>query len=86
MKYLIIAMALLLGACSEEGVARSNPNEVVTDQCLRAKLAQQCLKDAPAGPMAAKYNDWDEVVNQCDTNAMYQSRRRRQYVLPECAL
>jgi len=36
--------------------------------------------------MAAKYNDWDEVVNQCDTNAMYQSRRRRQYVLPECAL
>lgn len=86
MKYAIIIAALLLSACSEEGVAHNHGNDVVTDQCLRAKLAQQCMKDLPKGPMAPKYNDWDEVVNQCDTNAMYQSRRRRQYVAPECAL
>jgi len=86
MKYLIIAVALLLGACSDEPY-KPNPNEVVTDQCLRIKLAQQCMKDLPKGPnIVGTSNDWDEVVDQCDTNAKYQARRRRQYVAPECAL
>lgn len=87
MKYAIIIAALLLSACSEEGVARQQQHEIVTDQCLRIKLAQQCMKDVPKGPQrTGTSNDWDEVVAQCDTNAWKQSRRRRQYVEPECAL
>jgi len=41
------------------------------DQCLRATLFQQCLKALPAGPLATKYNDWDEVVKECQIASQY---------------
>lgn len=85
MKYIIIIMALLLSGCHEDDIDHSM--DVVVDQCLRIKLAQQCMKELPKGPQyVGTSNDWDEVVKQCDNNAYYQSRRRRKYVVEECAL
>lgn len=85
MKHTIIIIALLLAGCDEEIVDHSM--DVVVDQCLRIKLAQQCMKELPKGPQyVGTSNDWDEVVQQCDNNAYYQSKRRRKHVAEECAL
>lgn len=45
------------------------------DQCIRAELFQACLAAVPAGPQATKYNDWDEVVSECGTQARTMSVR-----------
>jgi len=39
MKYLIIAMALLLGACSEEGVAHNQTTSSPTNACVLSWLS-----------------------------------------------
>lgn len=31
----------------------------------------ECLRTAPAGPQSTKYNDWDEVVEACGSEAYY---------------
>ena len=54
------------------------------DQCLRAKLFEQCLNALPAGPQSTKYNDWDEVVNQCEIAAYRHSFRKMRYIKEEC--
>jgi hypothetical protein len=54
------------------------------DQCLRATLFQQCLKALPAGPLATKYNDWDEVVKECQIASQYQSHRKLKNIKEEC--
>ncbi len=54
------------------------------DQCLRAILFQQCLKALPAGPLATKYNDWDEVVKECANVARFQSARKLKNIKEEC--
>jgi len=51
---------------------------------MRREIFQQCMKALPAGPSATKYNDWDEVVAQCDSVAHYQSLRRKSQIKPEC--
>ncbi len=76
------AICFVVAGCS----GKEKPKDRVIDQCLRIQLAQQCVKDLPAGPVETKYNDWDEVIGQCDSNARYQSVRNRQYVKPECAI
>ena len=82
MKKSITALfAALLCAC---GQPPESP--YVSDQCLRAEIFQRCLKDLPSGPLATKYNDWDEVVDSCENAAYYQSKREREVVKPECRL
>lgn len=71
-----IAMAVLTG-CDAEGTSRP-------DQCLRAKIFTDCLKNAPTGPKQTKYNDWDDVVDSCEQAAYYQSRRHILTINPEC--
>lgn len=75
-------ICFLVAGCSNN---QQSLSDKVHDQCLRIQLAQKCLESLPAGPVETKYNDWDEVVKQCDDNAMYQSVRERKYVKPECA-
>ena len=75
---LIIPVLFLLTGCAEEG------QQTKTDQCLRAKLFQQCLDKIPEGPIATKYNDWDEVVKTCDSAALYQSKRKKTHIKDEC--
>ena len=78
MKYIVLLLLVLLVSCDK-------PYEnIITDQCMRIQLAQQCMKDIPKPPNVTHYSDWDEVVGQCDDNAYYQAKRKREFVKPEC--
>ena len=74
----ILVVALL--ACAEENDRIST----ITDQCKREQLFSDCLKNLPHGPDVTKYNDWDEVVQQCGSIAHSISRREPQFIAPEC--
>ena len=69
MKKLILFAALLAVPGCEQ------PNAV--DQCRREELFQACMHALPAGPASTKYNDWSEVVSECDDHARYTSVRAR---------
>lgn len=58
----------------------------INDQCMRNELFQQCMASLPAGPISTKYNDWDEVVEACQSVAYYHSIRPRGAVEPACRL
>lgn len=45
------------------------------DQELRTEIFMKCLSVVPAGPLATKYNDWNEVVDSCEDAAYRQSKR-----------
>lgn len=79
MRALLFALSSLLLASCED-----SPRDLITDQCLRVALFQQCIHNLPAGPSTTKYNDWDEVVKACDQVAYYQSKRPRFAITPEC--
>jgi len=57
---------------------------VDVDQCMRIELFNSCMKRLPAGPQSTKYNDWDEVVNQCNRVSLQQSVRKIENIKPEC--
>jgi hypothetical protein len=83
MKNLVVILSVLvLSACSDDKPILKSAN--IVDQCLRNKLFEQCLKVVPAGPLATKYNDWDEVISTCGGEAYRQSLRYRSFVKPEC--
>lgn len=70
--YMLLCISVILAGCSEDSefFCPYKP-----DQELRAKLFQECLKLIPKGPQVVKYNDWDEVVSECGSQAYYQSMR-----------
>ena len=68
---------LLLAACSKD-------DKRVANQCLRRELFNECMKMLPAGPVATKYNDWDEVVAECGSQAYYMSHRKESTIPPGC--
>lgn len=72
--------AMLLAGCMPEPPKKTSDY----DQCLRAELFQACIKSVPAGPQAAKYNDWSEVVEECGNQASYQSVRPVTQIKKEC--
>lgn len=83
MKKLLLALSvMMLTACSEEIPVMQNQH--IVDQCLRPILFDKCMKALPAGPLATKYNDWDEVVSECGRQAYYQSIRNRKFITAEC--
>lgn len=61
-------LLLLLAGC--DGVKQPT---YVLDQKLRHEYFLQCLKAVPAGPVQTHYNDWDEVVDSCDSAAYHQA-------------
>jgi hypothetical protein len=69
MKKIFILAFLLLSGCND--MPRWE-----TDQELRAKLFQECLKAVPKGPDSVVSNDWAEVVDSCENAAYYQSQRK----------
>ncbi len=77
---LVVCSVTLLAACEP------SPDAATSDQCLRAELFQQCMKALPAGPQVTKYNDWNEVVNACESATYYQSLRARRSIKPECRI
>ena len=84
MKYIILLSVLLLVAC-DNGTINVPPDKVViTDQCLQREIFKECLTVVPAGPLATKYNDWDEVVIECRRSANYMAQRQRGTIKEEC--
>lgn len=73
----------LLAACQP----KPDGNYVIReelDQCRRVELFESCLQLAPAGPQSAKYNDWSEVIGECEGFATRAAYRDPAYVKPEC--
>jgi hypothetical protein len=84
LKYIILMLAVTLSAC-DNGTINVLPDKVViTDQCLRREIFKECLTVVPAGPLATKYNDWDEVITECRHSAYYMSQRQRGIIKEEC--
>jgi hypothetical protein len=79
-KLLLIFGVVALSACDKETMEP----KLTIDQCLRAQLFNQCIKTLPPGPLATKYNDWDEVVSECGSQSRNLSYRNREFVKPEC--
>lgn len=80
---LLLAIALLaLAGCEKTTYVQ----DWGADQCLRRELFQSCMKALPAGPQSTHYNDWDEVVKQCENAAYYQSLRKTAHIKPECQI
>jgi hypothetical protein len=75
--WLAVLSLVFLSGCTET---------TATDQCLRREIFFQCLNSLPAGPVATKYNDWDEVVSQCGTEAAYQSIRKKSQITAQCGV
>jgi len=89
LKYVILLLAITLTACgknaSDTTAYAFDPEDViVVDSCLHRELFNECMKALPAGPVATKYNDWDEVVKECRHGARYMAKRARRHVSPEC--
>jgi hypothetical protein len=72
-------IAIYLSACDG-----GPPDPTQPDQCLRREIFMQCLGTVPKGPDSTKYNDWDEVVSECENAAYYQSKRQRSRIKEEC--
>ena len=82
MRRTLIGAASLLTAVLAGGCAESTG----PDQCLRREIFQQCMKALPAGPQTTKYNDWDEVIGNCESVAYYQSLKKTTQITAECGL
>lgn len=65
----VAGLSLLLAACSDD---RYPVYEVRPDK--RIERFDACMKALPPGPQSTHYNDWDEVIWQCDNIAYYQSK------------
>lgn len=74
MKKRAFILVALIGLLSV-GCDRAPMETREADQCLRAELFEKCMNLLPAGPDETVYNDWDEVVSECGTQAYYQSIR-----------
>ena len=47
-----------------------------TNQKERQRIFKECMEILPAWPVETVYNDWDEVVAECDNVAYYQAREK----------
>lgn len=79
------ACSALLGALLLAGCTKSDFVAPKVDQCLRREIFEGCMKLLPAGPQSTQYNDWSEVVEECESAAYYQALRRPELILPACA-
>ena len=81
MRAIAALLTMLLAGCGADGATKRATGP---DQCMRAVLFKQCLAALPAGPVDTKYNDWDEVVAECQSASYYQSLRLLDHINPEC--
>jgi len=82
--FALIVVAVVAGAlagCSKGGVLEP---QYGYDQCLRREILKECMVALPAGPVSTKYNDWDEVVAECGTQASRLAWRNLDTVKAEC--
>lgn len=74
---LIFILAAIVSGCDDSDLQ-------MPDQCMRVELFKSCMQLLPAGPVSTHYNDWDEVVNECDMVARKQSLRRKFQIKKDC--
>lgn len=67
---ILMVFMVLLGVTACE----NKSPRYVDNQELRRVLFKSCMKLLPEGPKETTYNDWDEVVAECDNVARYQAR------------
>lgn len=70
-RIILIALLIVLSGCSDSPWCAQGVN-----QKIRRERFDSCLKNIPKGPQTTKYNDWAEVVSQCDNIAYYQSMEK----------
>jgi len=72
MKKLILILTVLgILGCTPEPTHRWE-----TDQELRQELFFKCLEKIPKGPSYTKYNDWAEVIEECDSAAYHMAQKK----------
>ena len=82
---LLIVATALLSACEDARTPEWYASRATTDQCMRAVLFKECLTALPKGPESVTTsNDWDEVVDECDSTARRMSQRPEKFVKEEC--
>ena len=62
-------------AVQQKEVDRERAEEAAQN-AVAERIFMECLQRLPAGPVAAKYNDWDEVVDSCKSSAYSFARYR----------
>lgn len=85
-KYVLLLSVLILMGCDKDETLEKIKSKTCIDQCKRTVLFQQCLKIVPKGPQTTKYNDWDEVIQKCESSAYFQSKIKCEFVKPECQM
>lgn len=68
MKKIFLILLVFLAGCEEY-------SKYETNQPLRRQIFLECMKALPAGPQSTHYNDWNDVVNSCESAAYYQSQQ-----------
>jgi hypothetical protein len=85
---ILLLTALVLAGCTEKAdgtlTTAKKEDTAQVNQCMKAELFYKCLNTVPAGPSATKYNDWDEVVQQCEYAASHMSYRKYSTIPEEC--
>lgn len=86
MKMLIFIAAFFIGCDASDARNPHPPSDpIVVDQCLRREIFKECLGLLPKGPdKIDNSNDWDEVVQKCESSAYYQSMRLSSVVSKQC--
>ena len=79
MKLILITLCVLLTGCLPD-----RSDMYITDRCLHRQVFQECMASLPEGPRATHYNDWAEVVSECESVATGQSHRKGSQVKLEC--
>jgi hypothetical protein len=79
LKVILAVLALIMAGC-ETPVA----NPWVVDECLNREIYRECMALLPKGPDKTVYNDWDDVIDECNDRAYYRSQKRASQVKPEC--
>lgn len=80
-KKALISIAVLAVGCGPG----QKLEPVGLDQCMRREIFFECLRAVPPGPSSTQYNDWSEVVDECDSAALYQSKRPLSQIEPQCS-
>ena len=67
--FICAAIVLALAGCVNESSEVDNYRAV-----KRQEIFKDCLARIPKGPETTRYNDWDEVIQRCDTIGYWQSK------------
>jgi hypothetical protein len=82
-QFIVIVVPALAIVCGLFGChERDRPDDI--DQCLRRELFNECMAALPEGPQRTVANDWDEVVEACDSRAFHSAWRNKRDIPRGC--